>query len=686
VSVASKTINAETDLFIAHELSKPKRLIYKTSLRQINNLKFIFRDIRDYCAGNVTGISRDEKIAQNIMRLLFCKIFDEKTKHDNELVEFANRPNEDLQVFENRLTRLFANVKSKYPDIFSNEESLELPATDLSLIVSKFEEYSIISTDRDVIADAFEELIGTTFRGGEGQFFTPRNIVQMMIDVLQPKSNERILDPACGSGGFLAYILKYLIKHNASGYNIAGIDKDLFLSKLAKIYLSLIGEDNYRVFCENSLEEPSKWGTLTQEFISLNSFDLILTNPPFGAKIPVVGKDLLRQYELGHDWECSEKWQRMPKLLDKQPPQVLFIERCLQLLNNKGRMGIVLPEGIFGNSSDRYIWEFINQNATIIGVVSLPQETFQPSTHTKTSVLFLEKGKSRPKTLFMAIPVAAGHNKNGKETYKMNPDGSFIFDSQGNKILDDDLPQVAERFQKYLNGKLGDITHLGFSQDYTTLSDHIFIPEYYNPEIKKDLLALQESGKYQLVTIAELIDKSILQIRRGNEIGSQFYGTGDIPFVRTTDIVNWEMKIDPVKAVAEEIYDQYKKQQDVKENDILFVNDGTFLIGKTAIITKYDIKIIIQSHLKKIRVLNDKMLNPFYLLYLLNTKIVRRQIDSKTFVQATLSTLGDRLSEIVLPINTDKKFVNKVTKDMKDLIEQKMILRQKTMSLIGGSV
>jgi type I restriction enzyme M protein len=477
MQVVQKNKKGEIDLFVLHELNKPKRLIYKANLRQINNLKFIFRDIRDYCAGNVTGISRDEKIAQNIMRLLFCKIFDEKTKHDNELLDFANRPNENIQDFENRLIMLFTNVKSKYPDIFSNEESIEIPAADLSFIVSKFEEYSILSTDRDVIADAFEELIGTTFRGGEGQFFTPRNVVQMMIDVLRPKSNERILDPACGSGGFLAYILKYLIKHNATGYNIAGIDKDLFLSKLAKIYLSLIGENDYHIFCENSLEEPTKWEVAAQKTIKFNSFDLILTNPPFGAKIPVVGRDLLRQYKLGHKWDYFDNWQITSTLLDKQPPQILFIERCLHLLRDKGRMGIVLPEGIFGNSSDRYIWEFIGQNATIIGVVSLPQETFQPSTHTKTSVLFLEKGKNRPKTLFMAIPVAAGHNKNGKEIYKINPDGSFVFDSRGNKILDDDLPIVTERFQKYLKGKLDDTTHLGFSQEYASLNDHIFIPE-----------------------------------------------------------------------------------------------------------------------------------------------------------------------------------------------------------------
>src|SRR4030043_598987 len=99
MQVSNKIGNAETNLFTSYEMIKPKKLIYKKDLRQINNLKFIFRDIRDYCAGNVTGISRDEKIAQNIMRLLFCKIFDEKKKNDEELLDFANRQNENLQEF-----------------------------------------------------------------------------------------------------------------------------------------------------------------------------------------------------------------------------------------------------------------------------------------------------------------------------------------------------------------------------------------------------------------------------------------------------------------------------------------------------------------------------------------------------------------------------------------------------------
>jgi type I restriction enzyme M protein len=124
------------------------------------------------------------------------------------------------------------------------------------------------------------------------------------------------------------------------------------LARLAKIYLALIGEEHATIFCENSLEQPKHWDTKTQRAVPLESFDVILTNPPFGAKIPVVGKELLRQYALGHRWiEKNDAWQRTTELLDKQPPQILFIERCLQLLKPGGRAGIVLPEGVFGNPS-----------------------------------------------------------------------------------------------------------------------------------------------------------------------------------------------------------------------------------------------------------------------------------------------------------------------------------------------
>ena len=680
-------INSNIDLFLSAEIHKPRKLIHKKDLLPINNLKIIFRDVRDYFAGNVTGITRDEKIAQNIMRLLFCKIYDEKSKHPNELVDFANRPNEDANEFAKRIKNLFDRVKAKYSDIFEQDEEIEILPTDLSFIVSKLEDFYLLDANRDIIADAFEELIGTAFRGGEGQFFTPRNIVQMMIDVMQPQSGEKIIDPACGSGGFLAHIFQHLLLNNINNHYIAGIDKDLFLSRLAKIYLTLLGESEYHIFCENSLENPKIWNKETKDFIQIGTFDLILTNPPFGAKIPVIGTDLLKQFELGHYWNNHKgEWTITKKLRDKQPPQILFIERILQLLKEGGRAGIVLPEGIYGNPSDRYIWQYIRQYASVIGVVSLSQETFQPSTHTKTSVVFLEKKKQSRKNVFFAIAKAIGHNKNGKEMYKMNSGGSYTFDKSWNKILDDETPDIANSFTKYLQGKLEEESHLGFVIPSEEIKENIYIPESYKPEIKEKLNLIKKSEKYTLTKFSELVKNRTLQIKRGNEIGSQYYGTGKIPFVRTTDIVNWEIKMDTVKAVADEIYEKYKRQQDVQENDILFVNDGTFLIGRCSMVTYLDVKCIIQSHLRKIRVVNNKHINAYYLFYLLNSNFVQQQIEVKTFVQATLSTLGNRIMEIDIPIHKDKSEIERISKEVKEIIDNKAKFREKSIKLLEESI
>lgn len=680
------------NLFEFLEKNKPKKFIDIIDLKPINNLKIIFREIRDYFAGNVTGITRDEAIAQNIMRLLFCKIYDER--NSKSTTEFSNRPDENNKIFKSRIDNLFEKVKNTYPDIFEKNEKIEIKADDLSFIVSKLEDYSVLNADRDVIGDAFEELIGTSFRGGEGQFFTPRNVVQMMIDVLQPNEGECIIDPACGSGGFLSYAIRYLLSNNKRKFYVAGIDKDAFLAKIAKIYLSLIGNKtgfesspNFHIYCENSLESPLKWNKKTQANIKLGGFDVVMTNPPFGAKIPVVGQELLEQYNLGHKWENGGKWVISNKVLDKQSPQILFIERCLQLLREGGRLGIVLPDGIFGNPSDKYIWEYISDTASVIGVVSLSQETFQPSTHTKTSVLFLKKTTTRPKSIFMAIANNVGHNKNGNPSYKINKNGNIILDNYGKKILKDDLPLIAENFNTH-NNSIHRVNedHLGFIVDYKNLNDHIFIPEYYNPEIERELKSLRDKGEHRLISVGELIDMGILQIKRGNEIGSQFYGSGEIPFVRTSDIVNWEIKFDPIKAVSEEIYNQYKDLQDIREKDILFVNDGTFLIGRTAMITKLDLKIIIQSHLRRIRVSDSKIIDPYYLFYLLNSKIVRKQIDSRIFVQATISTIGNRLNEVILPICNDKNEVKKIIEEVKNIIEEKARLREKTVKIVENSV
>ena len=629
------------------ESSDSPASLFGGGLRRANNLKMVFREARNHLAGNLNGITRDETMARNFARIVFCKMHDEKFANG---AGFRSIPGEDADALARRVRAIFESVKRAHKGVFEEGEEIELPPDAIRFLAERMEGYSVSDADRDVVGDSFEELISSSFRGGSGQFFTPRNVVEMMIDIIQPGDGDAIIDPACGGGGFLVSCHRRLRRAGAVGFSIVGMDKDSYLAKLAAAHLSLASEENALVFNENSLAPPRIWARATQKIVRLGKFQVVLTNPPFGARIPVVGEELLSQYALGRKWERTRAgWRQTNALHDRQPPQVLFIERCLQLLADGGRMGIVLPDGVFGNHSERHIWEYLEAQANISGVVSLAQETFQPGTHTKTSVLFLEKGNGGRKSapVFMSVARAVGHDKNGKPIHKINRDGTPATDGKGRLVIDDDLPVVSARFRNRAKISRDDSDLLGFWVD--AVSDHVYIPEYYAPGARAELTALEKTGDFDLVSVGELVESGAIQISRGVEIGARLYGTGDIPFVRTTDIVNWEIKFDPVKSVSEEIYRRVRAQQDVRANDILFVSDGTYLIGRSAMVTRLDEKIVIQSHIRKIRAMDVRKINPFYLFYLLNTPIVRRQIEAKIFVQATISTLGKRILEIVLP-------------------------------------
>jgi len=429
----------------------------KEDLRPTHNLKSIFKSIRNHLAANNVGATRDEILAQQLINMIFCKLYDEKYTAPNEMVRFRAGIDEKPSEVAKRIFEIFNEVREKQPEIFDEQDKLSLDTNSIVYVVGELQNYSLMNSERDVVADAFETFIGHALKGGQGQFFTPRNVVRMMVEILQPNEKEKIIDPACGSGGFLIDTLKYVWENIDTNYkklhwkdieiekkkievatnNFRGIDKDYFLSKVAKAYMNLVGDGTTGIFCEDSLENPTNWKQETQFKIKPDSFDVILTNPPFGSKIPVAGEEKLKQFELAHQWKKNKtdnNWEKS-KLKDKEAPQILFIERCLQLLKVGGRMAIVLPEGTFGNTDLGYIRKFIIENCRLVAVIDLPIETFMPNTGTKTSILVAQKvDKKELKNdypVFMSIAETCGHDRRGNET------------------KDDDISQIAGDFKKW---------------------------------------------------------------------------------------------------------------------------------------------------------------------------------------------------------------------------------------------
>lgn len=540
-----------------------------------------------------------------------------------------------------------------------------------------------------------------------GQFFTPVSVIEFMVKYLNLNIGDTIVDPACGHGGFLLEVIDHIWKKISKNPSLSdeekidkkvsiisdmyGIDKDLTLSKISKIYIEILTRGKCNIFCEDSLD-PNSYRIDVKKKIKDNKFDYVLTNPPFGSKIPIDDKNILENYELGYHWKFTNKeiWERQNKILKKQPPQILFIERCIQMLREGGKLGIVLPEGIFGNPSDRYIWHYLKSKGKILGVTSLDQNTFQPYTSNKTSILFFEKSSKVPEDYYIdfAIVDFVGHDKDGKILYKLNKDGSIIIDPNTNKpIVNNELKELGNRMK---TSEIFD--HLKeqkvFKLNINQIKSDIYIPNYYLG-VEKTLKKLEMDKRYELITIRDLVEKRIIYtnnngyIPRGDEIGSKVYGFGEIPFIRTSEIHDWKVNLDSNKKTSQEVYMKYKKKQNIEVGDILLVKDGgSNHIGKTAYITELDTKIIIQSHIFQIKTLeSNQAIDSYLLLYLLNLDIVQKQIQAITFIQGTIATIGNRINDIILPIPKEHMKRKEISDCIKEIINKKIEIRKKIYNL-----
>ncbi len=640
----------------------------------VNNYQDVFKDIRNYLAGRLLGSTRDEQLLEEVVKVLFCKFFIDKEKIKINV--------KDEIELSKTYRRVFALVKANIPKTLGRYDEILLDPTSLVFVHTKLD----LLTDRvlkeDPFGDAYEVFIGDSIRGQEGQFFTPQNVVSLLVSMVNPQTGETIIDPACGSGSFLNASARWLIGNGTESEKVSksiyGTDKDRYLSELAAARLSLITLSQAKVYCADSLAWKPDDEKEFEIKDSMGKFDIVLTNPPFGSKIISTSEKTQKTFQLGYKWDFdkeTKKYVQSNELLSSVPPQVLFMERCLCLLKPGGRLGMVIPESLISSKGYKYLVQYIFDHASVKAVIGMPETLFKTSgkggTHTKTALLILEKkGKKTEDNsrVFMAEAKWCGKN------------------SRGQRVDKDDLPEILERYNSYCQNQLETYDHNGYSVKTTSLIDNVLAPRYYNPEADSTLEKLKDT--HELISIGDLVKDKVLTISRGDEIGGMNYGSGNIPFVRTSDISNWEVKIDPKQGISEEIYNKYKQKQDVQENDIFMVKDGSYLIGTCAIITKYDKKIVFQSHLYKIRVNNKERLSSFLLLALLSSDPVQQQIKSKRFTQDIIDSLGNRINEIVLPIPKSKKLREDISglveKTIKERVEARELARKAVEAVIKG--
>ncbi|PWH84982.1 N-6 DNA methylase [Brumimicrobium oceani] len=652
-----------------------------------HNLKLIFKTIRNHLAGNFTGATRDEELARELINLIFCKIYDEKFTRPDDIVEFRIGIEEDKKEVKKRTLEIFEKVKTKYKEVIEVSDTISLDENAIAYVIGELQNYTLIESERDVIAEAFETFIGYALKGAQGQFFTPRNIVKLLVEIVDPKSDELVIDPACGSGGFLVESLRYMWKEldkQAEEYGwselalneektataihkIRGIEKDSFLSKVAKAYMAIIGDGKGGIFCENSLDMPKEWKAKTRQNVNLGQFDVLLANPPFGKDIKVEGTDLLNQYDLGYKWKTAgDTFERTNKLKDVETPQIIFIERCLQLIKVGGRMGIVLPETFFHAPRSRYVLHKMLEGNNLSWVIDLPHNSFRPHNNAKCLAIVIEKGVKQQKEVNMAVLEEIGHNHQGKEIYRWDFETKSIDRSE----LWDDTPLVIKEiktgFKKYC-----------FKVDFNkTLEKHIYVPRYYWENKIEEIKNLAEKENLQLIPIKDLISKKILKCFDGHgSPPAEYKGRGEVTYVRVKDIVNWEVYKDPTSKIPEDIYLAKKgKKKDLIEGDVVYVRRGSYRIGSVAMVSPFDIQSLLTREILVLRVIkenNEYDLDSYYLLYLLSHSLTQLQSFNKVLIETTLPNIGDRWNELMLPISKDKEQRKMISTKIKSVIQNK---------------
>ena len=645
-------------------------------LTKEDNLLKKFEEIHDYIYAN-DGLSPQQTL-EEFVKILFIKIFDENerlnqfsisTEEWNEL-----KSGKAILSITERISIIFEQTKRAYQDIFDTDDRIRISPIALGFTINKLQGISLLNSAQDAKGLAFQKFLSHHEKDGRGQFFTPEPVIDFCVAMMQPKPNETIIDPACGSGGFLMSALKYLQKnytdldtHNIVSNNLFGSDINKSIARIAKMKLLLEANGKTNVLCTNSLEDLD---SLKLSLAHSEGFDLVLANPPFGAKI--TNTSMLSKFDLGYKWtHNNNEYYKTKSVYPNQNAEILFIERCLQLLKEGGRMAIVLPNGNFENPSLEYLRYYIKLKAKILAIINLPQETFIPfGTGVKTSLLFLEKdtpNKVRQYPIFFGRVTKLGYqgNKNGTPSYQKDKFGQIIKNNLGEPLLDEDFSEIVDAYKEFLKDIKIEKEN-SFSINYNELNGR-FDYDFYSPENRKMLTKLDTGKSVRLGDICDIIKVKSKKLKDPNQA---------VEYVELSDINTHSYEI--INSTTYQVYElPSRASYEIQKGDIITAiagnSVGTRKHATALVTTDFEGSICTNGF----RVLRNFKIDYYYLLYFLKSEIFLKQMFMYRTGAAIPNVSDTDLANTLINLPDDKT-IEEISKKMKKAFD----LRQESKNQI----
>ena len=574
-----------------------------------------------------------------LCKLIFVKISDEqKPRKKGEPYQFQIKTHEPSSKLAERINDLYNEQKVKDPEVFT--DSIKVDDRVLRTVVSHLEAINLSKTDLDVKGVAFEQFMDGFFKGDFGQYFTPRPIIEFAVKMMKPEHDWDVLDPACGSGGFLLHALDYMRTQASEYYDAGTVDyfnywhdfasKHLFgieindeIARVAKMNMIVHDDGHTNVISFDALDSIEKMHDHNRGFEE-GKFDLILTNPPFGSTINLAEKPYLANYELGNSYDAKGK----AKPRKNQSSEILFIERIWNF------------DGVLTNSSSQYVRDFILEKFQLLAVVSLPQHAFAHfGAGVKASVIFVRKRKATEKpdpdeAVFMAAPELIGYDATGRKT-----------DSQ--------LDEIVEKFELFKNGALHDAVFDEAHQNKFIYKarfsdiDGRLDADYYSPRFtgfRKQI----ENSLYSTASIGEISERIVSGFAAGKQDQAEDLPDDQrVPHLRPFSITSeGELSFETKKYVP---ISRLKPEDYCVKGEVLFNNTNSpDWVGKTTVFDS-DIVCAASNHITRIRFKKD--VNPYYVAAFFNVLLgigYWKLLCTNFNNQAGVNT--DTLKKVIIPL------------------------------------
>lgn len=478
----------------ASPLDKLENSVIKSSSSQVSDPRSVKRVVARLHSilRNTDGDSSIIQRFDELTKLLFLKLVADR---ENDLL-FTVMPRESIKAYAKRIRAAYASQASIYPHIITKKFArLTCSDTAISQCGTVFMEISFSSINFDVKGVAYEEVIRGTFdKSDHQQFFTPHQVVSFMVEMLQPFLKGVIADPACGTAGFLAEVVRSKIPTKT----LIGLEIDERLAWVSGINLLLHGSNKFDIRC------LTEGGTLGPQAKSLfGKVDAILTNPPFGSEF--TDATALHTFELGKGRQSRRRG-------------ILFIERCWSLLKEGGVLGIIIDEGVLNLSSAVDVRQFIVKRFDILSIVSLPESAFMPYANVNASILLLRKSSAanRSRNVFFARAENIGRKANG--------DDDVLYDDTGNARPNSDLPIILERWRAVLANRNNGDNELAFVANVSnnlSENDSLRLDFRYHHPSRIHSRELLKRSKQPLHTLADICEERNETVITSTEMADQ---------------------------------------------------------------------------------------------------------------------------------------------------------------------